>query len=219
LDIEPFWRADYVFTVDGDPKHAEIFKSKGINHHYLPAGVYRKDCKKGLFTQDYAHDIVFLGGAENYPAGDWPYRMELITWLRETYGSSFVRYPLDNIRLWGQQMNDLFASAKIVMGDTMCLDNMTQENCWSDRIYETTGRGGFIIHPYIKGLEKEFKSPNEIVTYNYGDFNQLQGLIDFYLKNDEIRLKIQERGMKRTKHEHSYNNRMEELLRIVCDSI
>lgn len=215
LDTDLFWRTDHVFQIDGDPGHMKVFKDKGINAHYLPAGVYKKDCFKGSINPRFDYDIVFLGGAEHYPANDWPYRMQLINFLRDAYGDSFHVFPDNGKRLWGRDMNDLYASSKIAIGDSMCFHDFMQENAWSDRIYETTGRGGFMIHPFIKGLEKEFKAPNEIVYYHYGDFNELKQLINFYLNNSEIREKIRNRGMQRTKHEHTYENRLEELLRVV----
>lgn len=214
LDTDLFWRTDHVFQIDGDPAHMEVFKRKGINVHYLPAGVYKKDCIKAQPIEG-VPEIIFVGGAENYPATVWPYRMELINFLRGTYGSKFKRYPTNGVRVWGSDLNALYASAKIVIGDSICL-GFNQERAWSDRIYETTGRGGFIIHPYIKGLEDNF-TKGELVTYRYGDFEELKGLIGFYLDpaNAIIREKLQDSGRARTKRDHTYNNRMQEILDVV----
>lgn len=213
LDTDAFWRTDYVFQIDGDPKHMEAFKAKGINAHYLPAGVYKDECGYGVPTPKFTQDIAFLGGAEAYPKADWPYRMELINWLRATYGNRFVLYPKDGVRLWGKDMNDLFASTKIMIGDSICKD-FKQENAWSDRIYEHTGRGAMIIHPYIEGLGGEFTS-YEVPMYTYGDFSGLKVIIDHYLANDGQREAVRKAGMLRTYQDHTYENRMAELLKVV----
>ena len=210
MDNDPFWRTDYVFTPDGDPKSAEVFKQKGINHHYLKPGVFRMECVEGNYRQEYANDIAFIGTAYGYHA-EWPYRERLIEWLKANYGGWFKVYghPFKSVR--GQDLNDVFASTKIIIGDTLC-PNFNHQNYWSDRVYETTGRGGFIIHPRIKGLETEFKEHEEIAFYNYGDFEHLKELIDWYRSHDDYREAVRKKGMARTKSEHTYHNRMKELL-------
>ena len=109
-----------------------------------------------------------------------------------------------------QELNDVLASTKVIIGDSLC-KGFTHKNYWSDRVYETTGRGGFIIHPYIEGLETEFIDKKEIVFYPFDDFATLQGLIDFYVANDKIRESIRTKGMKRTIAEHTYTNRLQEV--------
>jgi len=214
LDTDPFWHTDYVFTPDGDPHSAEIFKSKGINHHWLKPGVFKLECKKGNFRPEYEADIAFIGTVWNYHP-EWPYREKLVNWLAETYGKRFKIYgkpPYPQVR--NQELNDVLASTKIIIGDSLCKD-FTHEKYWSDRVYETTGRGGFIIHPYIRGLDAEFADKKEIVFYPFNDFTMLQGLINFYLENDHNRELVRDRGMKRTKAEHTYHNRLEEMLNVV----
>ena len=56
----------------------------------------------------------------------------------------------------GKELNDLYATAKVVVGDTLC-KGFNYPYYFSDRLFETTGRGGFLIHPYIKGLEDYFE--------------------------------------------------------------
>src|SRR3990167_8775176 len=44
LKTDPFWRTDYVFTPDGDPKSQEVFERNGVKHYYMKPGVYKPEC-------------------------------------------------------------------------------------------------------------------------------------------------------------------------------
>jgi spore maturation protein CgeB len=106
----------------------------------------------------------------------------------------------------------LYASTKIVVGDTLC-PNFSYPDYWSDRVYETLGRGGFIIHPYISGMEKEFTDKEHLVFYEYKNFKQLKELIDYYLEHDEEREKIRVSGHNLVKEKYTYKNRWEQILK------
>lgn len=210
LDSDPFWHTEYVFTADGDPHSQKVFESKGINHHWLKAGVYKAECKPGRSNSEHRSSIAFTGTSQNYHP-EWPYREELINFLRSTYGSWFKCYgnPYSGVR--GQDLNDMLASTDIIIGDTLC-PGYTHENYFSDRVFEITGRGGFIIHPRIKGLEKCFVEHEEIAFYDYGDFDHLKKLIDWYLDNPNYREAVRQKGMQRTINDHTYHSRMKEML-------
>lgn len=213
LDDDPFWRTDFVFTPDGDPHSAEVFKDKQVNHHYLRPGVFKPECIKGTRRDDFSYNVAFIGKTIDYHS-EWPYRAQLISFLRATYGPWFRIYGFPYKSVRGLELNDVLASTKVIVGDTLC-PGFTHEGYWSDRVYETTGRGGFIIHPRIKGLEEEFVEHEEIAFYNYGDFEHLKQLIDWYLDNDEYREAVRDRGMQRTVSEHTYHHRVQQLLTVV----
>jgi hypothetical protein len=214
LDTDPFWRTDCVFTPDGDPHSAEVFKAKGINHHWLKPGVYDAECVPGKIRDEFRARVAFIGKTVNYHPDVWPYRAELISFLRTTYGSWFAVYgsPFRTVR--DQDLNDVLASTDIIIGDTLC-PGFTHQNYWSDRVYETTGRGGFMIHPRIKGLEDEFIEHEEIAFYNYGDFDHLKKLIDWYLEHADYREAVRLKGMNRTKRDHTYRNRLQEMFAVL----
>jgi spore maturation protein CgeB len=91
--------------------------------------------------------------------------------------------------------------------------NFNYPDYWSDRIYETLGRGGFLIHPYIPGIEKEFVDKKHVVFYEYGNFQQLKELIDYYLINDEEREAIRKAGHELVKNNYTYSNRWQTILK------
>ena len=223
LNNDPFWRTDYVFTPDGDAASAEVFKRNGVNHIYIKPGVYEPEC---ILSGDPEHrpiDVLFVGGGdyEGSPNGyghpEWPYRDKLITWLRQTYGSRFTKYghPQETVR--NEELNELYGNSKIVVGDSVCLPygQFTHTHYWSDRVYETIGRGGFLIHPYIKGLEEEFTDGETIVFYEYGNFVQLKQKIDYYLEHDEERERIRRAGHELVKNHCTYRDRLAKVLEII----
>lgn len=205
----PFFTVDHFFTVD--KLMADwLTKNTQCKGHFLPAGVYEKDCVLG--TPDkvkYPHDIIFTG-SKNYHQ-EWPYRGQLIQWLHDTYGSRFGHYGpggMDSVR--GPELNNLYASAKVVIGDTLC-KNFNYPYYSSDRLFEVTGRGGFMIYPRIKGLDEFYKNVYEIVFYDFNESNELHWLIDFYLLNHAEREEIRMGGFNRAKAEHTYRHRFQQI--------
>lgn len=202
----PFWRNHIVITPDGG--HQKEFKKYGINHYWVRAGVYDKECYYGKKDEGFNKEIVFVGSWRKY-LPEWPYRLKLIQWLKQEYGELFSPYPTDG-RIYGDKLNSLYASAKIVVGDSLY-----SPYYWSDRIYEVLGRGGFLIHPKIEGLEKEFVYGEHFVPYEYGNEKQLKDRINYYLKHDKEREEIRRCGHEFVKNNCTYIHRCKEVIEII----
>ena len=69
-----------------------------------------------------------------------------------------------------------------------------------------------MIYPRIKGLELFYQEGREIIFYDFGNFKQLQELIEYYLVHDEERESIRRAAMKRTKEVHLYNHRLQNII-------
>lgn len=198
---------DHFFTVD--KKMAEWFnENTKVKGHYLPAGVFGPECIVQDVTKK--HDVIFVGSRKYHD--EWTYRPKLIDWLDRSYGNRFEQYGSGGVKsVRGMHLNKLYWSTKVVVGDTLCID-FKYPDYWSDRIYETLGRGGFLIHPYIKGLENEFKDKEHVVFYEYNNFEQLKELIDYYIKHDDEREKIRLAGHKLVKENYTYKHRWQQIL-------
>jgi len=210
LSSDPVYKEiGHFFTVDS--KMADWFNKKtNVKGHYIPAGVFDKEAIYKP-TKTLSHEVVFVGSKRYHP--EWKYRSQLIDWLQSTYNKRFEHWGNDGIKtIRGKNLNHLYASTKIVVGDTLC-PNFSYPNYWSDRVYETLGRGGFIIHPYISGMEKEFTDKEHLVFYEYKNFKQLKELIDYYLEHDEEREKIRISGHNLVKEKYTYKNRWEHILK------
>lgn len=210
---DPFWNTKYVFTPDGCEAHQQEFKKLGINHFYLKPGVFDQECYYGDFDERLAYDVIFVGSYHYHP--EWEYRKVLIDWLRFTYGKRFGKFGNPEMTVRNKQLNDLYASSKIVIGDSLSL-GFNHPYYWSDRVYETLGRGGFMIHPKIKGLEEEFEDGKHLAFYDFGDFKQLQSLIDFYLTSNRERESIRRAGHELVKSSYTYKQRLEQVFKVLA---
>lgn len=207
VGTHPFWHTKYVFSADGGSN--DWYKEKGINHFWLPPGVVERDCYYADPADQYLYDVVFVGSRNYHP--EWSYRPQLIDWLYNTYGNRFAHYGNDGLGVVRQNdLNRLYRSAKVVVGDSYNPGpHFTHPNYWSDRVTETMGRGGFLIHPDVEGLTDLYP---DLITYRYGEFAELKRLIDYYLEDYVNREHLRLKNHVHVKENHTYSNRMQQLL-------
>lgn len=200
----PFFQVDHLITADGG--HDEQWKEAGINHHWLPPGVSAFECSPGRETPQFVSDIAFVGSWQNYHP-EWQHRFELVNHLRR-YPTRFWPEPgCEAVR--GDALRDLYASTKINVGDSCLVGG--QSRYWSDRIPETLGRGGFLIHPYVDGLWDFFDS-DMLVTWELWNWEQLDELIEYYLHDNVTRGRIAQRGREQVLKYHTYTFRMQQMM-------
>lgn len=197
IGAHPFWRVDRVFTADGG--NDERFRSRGISHHWLPPAVVRRDCYPGKAQNDFKVDVGFVGAEAYHP--EYPLRGELIQFLRNTYGERFRLFQ----GYRGEKLNDVYASCRVLVGDS-CFGGA--DLYWSDRICETLGRFGFLIHPATKGL-----TIPGLVTFEAGNLHELQDRIDWFLEHEDERQAAIRLASTWVRENETYSNRMSVLLR------
>ena len=105
-----FWKTDAVFTADGG--NDDRFRSRGVNHVWLPPAVVERDCYFGTPHACYNSPVAFAGAEGYHP--EYPFRARMVGRLRETYGSNFRVYQ--GIR--EVDINNLYASARVMVGDS-----------------------------------------------------------------------------------------------------
>lgn len=191
-------------------------KNTSTKGHFIPAGVYDKECYITDESHSKSNDVIFVGSRGYHP--EWQYRPQLIDWLRSTYKDRFTHVGGDGDTgtIRGHELNKMYASSKVAIGDTLCI-NFDYPYYISDRLFESTGRGGFTIFPYIKGINEFFKVGEEIVCYDYGNFDQLKELVDYYCEHDDERESIRRAGHERTKKDHTYIERWRQILNTLFD--
>lgn len=209
LDREPFWRTRYVFSADGG--HDDVFVEHGIDHEWLRPGVFKAECVSGRRDPRAARTRVGFVGSHRAYHVEWPYRVQLIKWLRATYRSQFGVWPRGGTALRGQALNDVYASVPVFVGDSLC-PGFDQPFYWSDRVYETLGRGGFLIHPRIEGMEDEFVDGEHLRFYTFGDFDELRTLIDYYVAHPHEARAIADQGQAFVRDHCSYEERVTEMI-------
>lgn len=198
----PFLKADYVFLTDGG--HEEEYRRAGVNKFTLRQGINDQYCYMSESPEKY--DVVFVG-TENQT---FPYRQRLTKFLKETYGDRFTWIGrTDPFEARGHKLNELYASSKVVIGDCMYSDNY-----WSNRVYETLGRGGFMIHPRVKGIEEHYEPYKHFIPYDWGDFEGLKEKIDYFLEHKEERDRIRTSALEHTKQNHLWSIRCKEFIEL-----
>ena len=201
IQTNPIFKADIVFSTDGG--HDKEFKDAGVNHKLLRQGIYGPEAYIGTPTYNTRAKVGFIGSIYEEI---WPYRAKMVTFLKSVYGENFGHFGARG-EIRHDELNNLIATLKIVVGDTVY-----SPNYWSNRIYEMLGRGAFLIHPMVPGLEEEFIPYKHFIPFNFGDLEGLKDKIDYYLAHDEERHKIQMAGFEYCKEHHTYEKRVKKLL-------
>jgi hypothetical protein len=158
----------------------------------------------------FPHEIIFTGSRGYH--SEYGFRPMLVDWLRATYGDRFGHYGNDGIRVLRQHdLNVALASAKVVVGDS-CFGG--RPNYVSDRYYETRGRGGFLLHPQVSGVDL-----CGVATYagNCDDekLADLKVKIDYYLENGEAREMLRKQGFEWVANNETYTHRAQQILETV----
>jgi hypothetical protein len=214
VQTDPFFYTDYMFSADGDPASLAKFMEYGVNAIWMPPATNKELCIDGEYKDAYAHDVVFVGSHGRYHQ-EWDYRPRLIEFLRKYYDGRLGLYPNPETPIaHGQVLRDICASAKVVVGDSLCM-NHTHSNYWSNRVPETTGRAGLLVHPKIQGLEGQYEYGKHFVAYDYGDFSQLKETIDYYIANEDERNEIRRAGQEHTRAHHTFDLRMKEVFKVM----
>lgn len=197
---------EYYFSADGSPESIELFKKTDQKFHWLKAGVVERACYIAETQNKLKHEIVFTG-SRNYHK-EYDFRPRLIDWLKKTYGRRFEHYGKDGIRVIRQsQLNNLYANTKIVIGDS-CFGG--RPRYVSDRYYEVRGRGGFLLHPHVAGIDTV-----GVGNYKHNDFDDLKKQIDYYLTHNEERETMRIQGQNFVQENETYTQRMAELLDVI----
>lgn len=212
IGVEPTWFTEYQFMADASPEAIDLYKKHKLNWHYLKPGVVERDCY--LAAPDpaiFPHEIVFIGSKGYHP--EYPFRGKLIDFLAKTYGDRFGHYGNDGLGvIRGEALNILMATAKIVVGDS-CFGG--RPNYVSDRYYETRGRGGFLLHPKVQGVD-------DVGVGSYGGFEHddrnlasLKERIDHYIEARDDTDRMRSEGFYWVKAHETYTNRAQEIVEVI----
>ena len=142
--------------------------------------------------------MIFVG-AKDYHA-EYPFRRQLVEFLGETYGERFKH--VTGVR--GHELNNVYASAKVVVGD--CIFAGTPFY-WSDRLPETVGRYGFLLHPQVEGLNIPCG------VYEPQNLQSLEKEIEYHLSlSDGWRHQWAVEAAEDVRAKHTWTVRMKEIL-------
>lgn len=205
--LNPMFFTSHLFTADGD--YQNEWELIGRKHTWLPPAVRHTAAHKGNKRKEFECDLAFVGSnGRGYHEDVWTYRKELVDALRLMARKNGWKFKNpggdDPLISRGEDMNDFYASAKITVGDSLCLKK-EKSHYWSDRVPEATGRGGFLIMPLIDEIGSMWK--NNIPMYPWGNFAVLEEVITNFMENDSERESLRDAAHSISVKENTYINR------------
>ncbi len=80
------------------------------------------------------------------------------------------------------------------------------------RLFQAVGTGTLAINDYIPELEQLFEIGKEIITFEYGNFDEMGEKLNWFLKNDNEREKVANAGFQRAHRDHTFTARVNQIL-------
>ncbi|MGE5680449.1 MAG: glycosyltransferase [Bacillota bacterium] len=183
---------DFVFIAQIE--YIEEFKKAGIeNVYWLPLGcdpeIHSSGSDKKLF------DVGFVGSL-----GDPNERRYKLLKRIES------RYQLAYKRCFWDEMSEHFSQSKIVFNNAI-------RNDLNMRLFEVMSTGSFLLTDLAlnSGQSEMFYDGQDLSIYNDND---ILDKIEYYLRNENLREKIAQRGQQIVHNAHTYTHRLEELLKV-----
>ena len=121
-----------------------------------------------------------------------------------------TRLPMVRPPLYGKEKAAKFFSAKICL-NTFHYAEIESVNC---RFFEIVGSGGFQICDDKPAIYEFLEKDREIVTY--ANYSELREKIAYYLDHESEREQIRARAFDRFKSKHTYEQRLNEMFRILA---
>lgn len=212
---EPFFGCDYVFTADGG--HDEEWSDLGINHIWLPPAVITSQTGIGTKRPEFTSKLAFVGSWQSYGHTEWTHRPELIAHLQRRWGKHCAFWPKPGEHaVRGKDLQDLYASVDVLIGDSCLVGG--SKLYYSDRIPESLGRGGVLIHPHTEGLDgkarttggvrwEEYAHEIDLRTWPAYDWKRLDELIEHTLDTPAEREFMRTCALEKTLEFHTYEVR------------
>ena len=94
--------------------------------------------------------------------------------------------------------------------------NSRSENQIKARVFEVPGAGGFLLTEQARGLERYYRPGTEIAVFQ--DRDDLVEKVRYFLSHPDERDAIALSGHARTRREHTYEQRMKELVAFALDA-
>lgn len=111
------------------------------------------------------------------------------------------------------EMPFVFADSRINLNITM----RPIQTGLSLRVYDIMGCGGFLLTNYQAELPEYFEIGTDLEAY--GSMEELLDKAAYYLQHDTERLAIARNGYEKVKQHHTYDQRIETMIRVVGDGI
>ncbi len=113
-------------------------------------------------------------------------------------------------RAWGIEMYRVLRRSRITLNHHIGMAEAYANNM---RLFEATGVGSLLVTDWKENLPEMFDPGKEVVTYRSPE--ECAEMIEYYLDHEEEREAIARAGQRRTLREHTYGQRIQELVQIL----
>lgn len=211
IATDPFFQSDIVVTTDGGNDH--LWQRASVEHRWLPPATAIDDTRYvGQRLPGVAGKAVFVGSWEMYPHPEWKYRSALIRRLKRRFGPRMLTFPgIDGIRVTGQDLADIIASAAVVVGDSALAGT---GRYWSDRVPVTLGMGGVLVHPAVDGIDAFFTSGVDYLGAPVEDVDALGDVVASVLAGEVDSAAIRAAGRAKVIAGHTYDERARQIVEL-----
>ncbi len=217
---------DYIFIIVKSRINElkKIINKENIYHVVQGARFFEYEIKN--IEEEFKSDISFIGSLNG---NHYSIRREIISKICRNFGDKY------KIKLFGQKIKksesyyDILKKfhtnkkvffedfKKVCLGSKIILDiasdkGLKEEGALSQKIFMITGCGGFLLIHYFKGIEEFFEIGKEIEVFK--DEEEAFEKIEYYIKNEDKRKEIAQKGKERTLKEHLYKKRLKKIFEI-----
>ena len=174
----------------------ESLKPLGKVAYFIPQFTNPERFKPFEKDDKYKHDVLFVG-SDNSGKGRECVNFAIDTGAKfDVYGKFWKERLPANVLKGGYIDNDElykhYANAKVVLNDHR--KDMKHYGFVSNRIYDVTASGGFILTDYMPEIERLYG--DSIAMYK--DYDEFKAKLDYYLLHEEERVKMIEKARKIT---------------------
>lgn len=200
------------------PHYVAVFRHQGVPSEYFRIAFEPEVLRRlGAVPQD-VYETVHVGGytdrhrvgvqileqvARQIPADFWGYGVQSLS------QSSPIRKHYHG-EVWGLEMYRVLAQSKIILNRHIDVAGRLANNM---RLYETTGVGTCLVTDMKDNLHELFEIDKEVVVYTSAE--DCVRKVRYLLEHEHERAAIAKAGQARTLREHTYYQRMQELVDIV----
>ena len=99
------------------------------------------------------------------------------------------------------------------------LDNQGLFYQTKGRLFQGVGAGAMVLNEYCPELEELFDIGKEIVTFEFGNIEEMRDKLAWYIAHDAEREKIAMAGYERGKKDHTFSDRVKKIMKIVAEAL
>jgi spore maturation protein CgeB len=207
----------YDLILTSFPHFVDHLRALGIASEYFRIG-FDERILSLLGNVDKDIDFSFVGGISRHHGGAIP----LLEYLTEHTTIRAFGYGVDSLPLsspirqrhggevWGLNMFRALARSRITLNRHI---NVAENNANNMRLYEATGVGAMLLTDRKDNLHKLFDIDREVVAYSSKE--EAAEMVRYYLDHPDEMASIAQAGQARTLREHTYRQRMQELMPIL----